>query len=65
MSFDSGNVANLYIFYDLGIWLRDLSIEFALGNCLFVAVKLTKNADPNKPWYTRACTGFDARSQFL
>ena len=45
--------------------MRDLNTEFALGNCLFVAAKLTKNADPNKSWYTEVFTGFDARSQFL
>ena len=65
VSFVSGNVANLYIFYDLDILLRDLNTEFALGNYLFVAVKLTKNSDPNKSWYTGVFTGFDARSQFL
>ena len=65
VSFVSGNVANLYIFYNLDIWLRDWNTEFVLGNCLFVAVKLTKNADPNKSWYTGVFTGSDARSQLL
>ena len=43
-----GNVAHLFIAYELDIWLRDLNSGFTLKDCLFEAVKLTKNADPDK-----------------
>ena len=33
---------NLYITYELDTWSRDLNPDFALGNCLFGVVKLTK-----------------------
>ena len=40
---------------------------FILGDCLFGAVKLTKNADPDKYGYSgyRVNIRFDVRSQFL
>ena len=34
------------------------------SDCLFKAVLLTKNADPDKYGYSDYCTGSDARSQF-
>ena len=45
-------VINLYISYTLGLKLRNLNTEFALGNCLFGSVKLTKNADLDKYKYS-------------
>ena len=36
-----------------------------LGNSLFVAVKLTKNADPDKYKYSGYGIGFDANESFL
>ena len=42
------NVVNLFIVYELDTWPRDLNAKFAQGDCLFGAVTLTKNADPNK-----------------
>ena len=45
--------------------LRNLNTDFALGNCLFVSAKLTKNADLNKYNYTGYNIGFDSRSEFL
>ena len=51
ISFIHGKAVNLYIDYKLITWSRDLSTYFTLGNCLFGAVKLTKNADPNKYGY--------------
>ena len=41
-------VINLYISHTLNPWLRNLITDFALKNCLFGSVKLTKNADPHK-----------------
>ena len=52
-------VINLYISYTLG------PLVFTLCNCLFVSVKLTKNADLDKYKYTVYGIGFDSRSEFL
>ena len=38
--------------------------DFTLNNCLFVSVKLTKNADPDKNKYGSYGVGFDSRSEF-
>ena len=43
---------------------RYLNIEFSLGNFLFGAAKLIKNADPNKNGYSGYEIRFDAHSQF-
>ena len=40
---------------------RDLNSEFTLKYCLFGAVKLTKNADPDKYSYSGYHIGFDSR----
>ena len=56
-------LVNLCISYILHTCSRDLNVDFTLGNCLFVAVKLTKNADPDKYWYNGYGIGFDACSQ--
>ena len=60
----SWDVVNLYICYTLDWCSRDLDTDFALGNCLFRSVKLTKNADPDKCKYSSYGIGFDSRSQF-
>ena len=36
---------NLFIICKLYTWLRDLNIDFMVGECLFGALKLTMNAD--------------------
>ena len=51
--------------YTLGTQLRNLSIDFTSGNCLFGYVKLTKNADLDKYKYTGYGIGFDSRSELL
>ena len=38
--------------------------KFKLGNSLFGAVKLTKNADPDRCWYSGYGIGFDTRGSF-
>ena len=48
VSFIRRNVVNLCISYELDTWSVDLNIDFTLGNCLLGAVKLNKNADPDK-----------------
>lgn len=47
------NLVDLFIFYKLHEWSRDLSTNLALGDCLFEVVKLTKNnVDPDKYGYS-------------
>ena len=57
MSFLQKHVVNLYITYKLDKRSRDL----ALGNCLFAAAKLAKDADPDKCGYN----GCDAKIFFF
>ena len=37
-----------YIAYELDARSKDLNTTFTLGDCLFGAVNLTKNTDPDK-----------------
>ena len=59
------DVEKLFIAYELDTWSGYLSGKFALGDCLFGTVKLTKNANPDKYGYS-SCgygIGFNARSK--
>ena len=58
-------MVNLYIYYTLNQWSRDLNTDFTLGNCLFGCVKLTKNADLNKYDFFGYDIGFDSCSELL
>ena len=64
VSFIHENVINLYISYELDKWPKDLNLNLTLDNCLFWAVKLTKNGDPDKYIYSGYDIGFDTRSHF-
>ena len=55
-------VVNIYIVYELNSYPR--STKFTSGNSLFGAVKLTKNADPDKYRYSGYGIGFDTRGSF-
>ena len=59
-TFTQKDLVNLFIFYGSSTWSKDLSTKFTLGDSLFVAVKLAKNADTNKDGYSGYGTGFDA-----
>ena len=52
------------IIYELDIWWQDLSAGFTLKDCLFGAVKLTKNTDQDKCSYWEYGTGLNSRSLF-
>ena len=52
------------IIYELDIWWQDLSAGFTLKDCLFGAVKLTKNTDQDKFSYSEYGTGLYSRSLF-
>ena len=63
-TFTPNNVINLFIVSELDRWSQDLNAKFSLKDCLFGAVKLTKNADPNKYSYSGYGIGFDSRSHY-
>ena len=50
--------------YNLDEWSKDLNTDFTLGNRLSGAVKLTKNANPDKYKYIGYSIRFDSRTQF-
>ena len=64
VSFLHKNLLNFYILYELDTRSKDLNTDFSVGNCLFGAEKLIKNADPDKYKYCSYSIGFDSRSQF-
>ena len=55
----------LFMVYELDRWSQDLKAAFTLKDCIFGAIKLTKNADPDKYFYLGYGTGFDPRSLFF
>ena len=62
VTFNHGKVVNIYIVYDLEFNLNNL--DPALENCLFGAVKFTKNSDINKYQYSGYGIGFDSKGTF-
>ena len=62
--FPPNNVVKLYTVYELNTWSQELSAEFTRKDCLFGAVKVTKNATPNKCSYSGYGIEFDSRSLF-
>ena len=62
-TYNRGTMVNIYIAYKLSSNLNNF--DFALENCLFGAVKLTKNADIHSYKYSRYGIGFDSRGTFL
>ena len=57
-----GSVVNIYIVYETIPHTKTSNI--ALGNCLFGAVMLTKNADVDKYKYSGYSIGFDSKGSF-
>ena len=51
-NFNPRNVVNVFIVYELDVWSQDLKAAFAPRDCLFGAVKLTKNANSDKYSYS-------------
>ena len=65
ITFTPKNVVNLFIVYEIDRSSQDLHAVFTQKNCLFGAVKLTKNADPDKYSYLKYTIRFDSRSLFF
>ena len=64
MDFTPKNVGNVFIVYEVDAWSRGLNTAFPLKDCLCGAVKLVKNADPDKYSYSGFGNGFDSSSLF-
>ena len=62
-TFNHGKIVNIYIVYDLESNLNNF--DPALENCLFGAVKLTKNSDIGKYKYTGYGIGLDSGGNFF
>ena len=62
VSFFHRNVAIFFIAHKLDTLSRDLNTNFTLKDCLFRAVKLTKNADADKYFCSAYGIEFDSRS---
>ena len=62
VTYNHGLIVNIYIVYRLTSDTKDSCVT--LQNCLFGAVKLTKNVDMNKYKYSRYGIGFDSRGSF-
>ena len=56
-------IVNIYTVYDLHTNSNDF--DPTLQNCLFGAVKLTKNSDIDKYEYSGYGIGFDSKGRFL
>ena len=63
ITFNHGKVVNVYSFYTLKL-TRNYIEDITLENCLFGAVKLTKNADISKYKYSEYGIGFDGKGAF-
>ena len=63
ITYNHGKILNIYIVYDSKSTLN-YNDDFTLENCLFGAVKLTKNADVDKYKYFGYGIGFDGKGVF-
>ena len=61
-TFNPGKTVNIYIVYDLKSNLN--SFDPTLQNCLFGAIKLTKNSDTDEYEYAGYGIGFDSKGTF-
>ena len=55
---------NLFIVYELDTGSQDLNSDLILKDCLFWGVKLARNADPDKCFYSAYGIGFYFCSEF-
>ena len=63
ITYNHQKIVSIYIVYDLKSALNS-NDDFTLENCLFGAVKLTKNADVDKYKYFGYGIGFDGKGVF-
>ena len=63
ITYNHGKIVNIYTVYDMKSTLN-YNADFNLENCLFGAIKLTKNADVDKYKYFGYDIGFDGKGFF-
>ena len=63
MTFNHGKIVNIYTAYEINKSIN-ISDYPTLENCLFGAVRLTKNADFNKYKYSGYGIGFDRKGSY-
>ena len=63
VTYSHGSVVNIYIIYKLKPNVN-ANTDFAINDCLFGAIKLTKNSDPNKYKYEGYRICFDSRGTY-
>ena len=54
----------MYIFYEITLWPYDLETECIIRNCLFKAIKVTKNVDVDNYWDSSYRIGLDEPASF-
>ena len=64
ITFNHITILNIYIVYEISVSNRGYDDYPTLKNCLFGAVKLTKNADIHKYKYSGYAIGFDRNGTF-
>ena len=64
ITFTHGKIVNINIVYEINLWNYVDSSDPRLGNSLFGAVKLVKNADIDKCKYSGYGIGFDTKGTF-
>ena len=64
VTFTQKKVSNIYIAYEINLWLYTHGRNFALGNSLFGAFGMTANADLDKHRYSDNGTGFNGGRSF-
>ena len=64
MTFTHKKVSNIYIAYEINLWLFTRGRNFALGNSLFGFFGTTANDDLDKCKYSGCSIGFNARGSF-
>ena len=65
VTFIQGNIAKLFIIYELDYCSRDLHTGFTLKDCLFGNVKLVSDTDTDKYSYSGCGIGFNSYSLFF
>ena len=64
ITFTHEKIVNIYIVHEINLWNYVDSSDSTLGNYLFSAVKLVKNADIDKNKYSGYGIGFDMKRTF-
>ena len=64
LTFTYNNLLNIYIVYEINLWLYTLGKNFASGNSLFETFEMTANDDLDKCKCSGYGTGFNVHGGF-